>query len=187
MLTFVVLGNPGDEYKETRHNAGRLVFDMVLESLHLPNLVTSAKYGGLVSEGMLEGQEVRVLYPGTFMNHSGEVVKKVVEVDEVDKLVVVYDDVDIALGECKLSFDRGAGGHNGLTSVIEQLNSREFWRIRVGIAPQNAEGEAVRPTGDKLERYVMGHFSKRELERLLECQTAVVDMVRQLAKGEGEE
>ncbi len=182
MLTFLVLGNPGAEYENTRHNAGRVVFNALFSHWGLPGLVSSAKYGGLMSEGVISDQEIRILYPSTYMNNSGEVAAKVVEADVSRELVVVYDDVDIPLGEAKLSFGRGAGGHNGLSSVIDRVGSKEFWRIRIGIAPKSLFGKTVRPNGDKLQRYVMGQLSKREQEKLQNTKDEILTMVEQVLK-----
>jgi len=164
MHYIVGLGNPGDEYKFTRHNVAWLVLDAVLESLRLPSLVVSAKYAGRVSVGIVAGAEVTVLYPDTFMNKSGSAVKKLVPKQAADKMIVVYDDVDLPLGEIKLSVGRGAGGHNGVQSIIDTLGTKDFVRVRIGISPRSFwTKEIKRPQGAKLPTYVLGNFAKREL------------------------
>lgn len=167
MHVIVALGNPGDKYEHTRHNAGRLLMREVIKEWNMPSMISSAKYGGEISEGMVMGQEVRVLFPGTYMNESGRAVVKAVEAGETDKLIVIYDEIDIPLGEFKLSFGRGSGGHNGLKSVIDAVGTPNFLRVRVGIAHRTFFGNVVRPTGDRLADYVLGQLSSREEKKLL--------------------
>lgn len=166
MYNFIGLGNPGEKYENTRHNAGAIVLFGVMESEHLPKPIKSAKLGGRLSEGVISGVEVRLLFPDTFMNQSGVVAKKLVEEEDGAHLVVVYDDIDLPLGTIRVSYGKNSGGHKGLESVIEALGSKGFVRLRVGIAPLNAEGEPVRPDGEKLDKYVLGLLTSRELEAL---------------------
>ncbi len=163
----VALGNPGDEYATTRHNVGWLVTNVFLREAAFPALVSSRKYAGQVSEGQIGGEAVTVLYPETFMNKSGSAAIKLVPKAEAAALIAVYDDVDLALGEVKISFGRGDGGHNGVKSLINSLGTKDFVRVRVGISPVSLfTRKTKRPVGDKLQRYVMGHFTKRELEKV---------------------
>jgi len=184
MYYIIGLGNPGEEYADTRHNAGRIILESLIKSERLPAAVNSAKLGGLLSEGVLFGEEVRILLPNTFMNQSGAAVKKLCPEDETNKLIVIYDDVDIPLGEVKISYDRGEGGHNGLKSIVETLGTKEFIRVRVGIAAKGMMEAAVRPTGDKLGKYVLGRFGKRELEELMAVTAIVTEAIKAiLTKG----
>jgi len=127
---------PGKEYEHTRHNVGWMVLDYLV-SLSLPSPVSSSKYAGRISAGVLAGEEVMLLYPDTFMNKSGSAVKKLVPKGQEGNLVVVYDDVDIPVGEIKVSFGRGDGGHNGIKSIVASLGTKEFTRVRIGIAPKS--------------------------------------------------
>ena len=110
------LGNPGEQYAKTRHNAARIA--------------TSG-----VNWKALEGKDIEYYRPDTFMNMSGEFVKKKLKNVNLEKakIVIIYDDIDIALGEMKLSYDRSSGGHNGVQSVIDSMGTKEFFRIRIGI------------------------------------------------------
>ncbi len=165
----VALGNPGSEYTFTRHNVGWLVLDGVARERQLGERIVAQRYSGELREGVLAGQAISVLYPTTFMNNAGAAVAKLVPRDAVSSLIVVYDDVDVALGEVKVSFGRGDGGHNGVKSVIAKLDTRDFIRVRVGISPTSLfTGKVKRPTGEKLQRYVMGQFTKRELAKVEE-------------------
>jgi len=165
MNYIVGLGNPGKEYENTRHNVGWMALDYI-QAFSLPSPVSSSKYAGRISEGTLAGEEVMLLYPDTFMNKSGSAVKKLVPKGQEGSLVVVYDDVDIPVGEIKVSFGRGDGGHNGIKSIIASLDSKEFTRVRIGIAPKSFFGKTKRPKGDRLPKHVLGDFKKREMKDL---------------------
>jgi len=167
MYYIVGLGNPGEEYKDTRHNVGWMALDYVV-ALSLPAPVASSKYAGRISEGVIEDEEVIFLYPDTFMNKSGSAVKKLVPKGEEGNLVVVYDDVDIPVGDIKVSVGRGDGGHNGIKSIVASLGTKEFVRVRVGIAPKGFFGQTKRPKGDRLPKHVLGDFKKREKKELEE-------------------
>lgn len=163
MWYIVGLGNPGAEYEQTRHNVGWLALDAVLQTMGLPAPIASRQYSGSVSEGVWQGHEIVCLYPDTFMNHSGSAVAKLIPKGSEARLIVLYDDVDIPLGDVKLSFGRGDGGHNGVKSIIAELDTRDFIRVRIGVAHKGFFGQVKRPSGDRLSQYVMGNFTKREL------------------------
>src|SRR3989344_1686430 len=111
MYIVVGLGNPGEQYARTRHNTGRMVADIVAEKV--------------------EG--VKVFVPDTFMNHSGKAVSKVIKSKKAaEKLIVIYDDLDLALGTMKISYNRSSGGHKGVESIIKALKTEAFIRIRIG-------------------------------------------------------
>ena len=161
-MYIVGLGNPGDKYTKQRHNVGWMVLDGLVDVFGLPAPVTSGKYSGRISEGAIVGQEVTLLYPDTYMNNSGTAVRKLVPNGEEGNIILIYDDVDIPIGEFKLSVGRGDGGHNGVKSVIGSLGTKDFIWLRVGIAATGFFGGAKRPTGEKLPRHVLGDFKKRE-------------------------
>ena len=181
IMNYIVgLGNPGEKYESTRHNVGWMSLDYLIEAAGLPSLFTSSKYAGRVSEGILEDKEVTLLYPDTFMNKSGSAVKKLVPKGEEGSLLVVYDDVDIPVGEIKVSFGRGDGGHNGIKSIVSSLGTKEFARVRIGIAPKSFFGKTKRPKGDRLPKHVLGDFKKREqkdLEEGLEKAKTAIEMI----------
>ena len=166
MYYVVGLGNPGDKYRGTRHNAGFMVLDYIVEHCGFPGSVQSSKYAGRISEGMIRSEEVTLFWPETFMNKSGSAVKKLVPKGQEENVIVVYDDVDLPVGEIKVSKGRGAGGHNGISSIISSLGSKEFIRVRVGIAGKNIFGQTKRPKGDRLPKHVLGDFKKREQKSL---------------------
>ncbi|MFT5849997.1 MAG: PTH1 family peptidyl-tRNA hydrolase [Patiriisocius sp.] len=162
MFYIVGLGNPGTEYENTRHNVGWMVLDYMVAQRGLPSAFPSSKFAGRISEGVLGGEEVTLLYPDTFMNKSGSAVKKLVPKGSEGSLVVVYDDVDLPTGEIKISSGRGDGGHNGIKSIIASLGTKDFARVRVGIAPVSFFGATKRPKGARLPKHVLGDFKKRE-------------------------
>ncbi len=167
MFYIVPLGNIGLHYEKTRHNIAWLVMDECVRAWGLPKLIEKSSYSGRFTDGRVLGSDVLVLYPSTYMNHSGKSVRRTVSISQLTHLIVVYDDVDLPFGSIKVSQSKGSGGHNGVTSVITEMGSKDFLRIRIGIAPvHNETGESVRPTGDRLANYVLGTLSPRELEQL---------------------
>lgn len=169
MYYIVALGNPGKEYELTRHNVGFLALDYLVEALGLPKPTKNSIYNGRLSTGMIGQTPVSLLYPDTFMNHSGLAVKKLLSKAEASNLLLLYDDVSLPFGQIKLSFSRGAGGHNGVGSVIDALGTKDFIRLRIGIAPKSFwTGKTKILTGAELPRFVLSKFSKSELTQLNE-------------------
>lgn len=167
MYYFVALGNPGTKYQMTRHNVGFLALQFFAEKINLPKTTKSAKYLGEVTSGIVQNVDVSVLYPDTFMNHSGSAVKKLVPSAEIDSLVVVYDDVALPLGEIRVSFGRGHGGHNGIRSIIDSMKTKDFIRVRIGVAQTGFwTGKLKIKTGDALAKFVLSDFNKGEQEKL---------------------
>ena len=170
MYYIVGLGNHGEKYQNTRHNVGWLVCDYIREKAGLPTLIGDKAMSGRVTEGLIAGAPTKLLYPDTFMNNSGSAVVKFVPRDEIGNLIVIHDDIDLPLGEIKLGRGRGDGGNNGIKSLIEKLGTKDFIRIRIGIAPKSFwTGETVRPKGGgPLEKFVLKPFTKKEEEQLKE-------------------
>jgi PTH1 family peptidyl-tRNA hydrolase len=167
MFNFVGLGNPGEQYKNSRHNVGWHVLSEFITNNGFPALVSSRKYSGEISEGVLSGEPVTILFPNTYMNKSGSAVTKLVRNKEAAaELVVVYDDVDLPIGEIKISYGKGSGGHNGVQSIIDALGTKDFIRIRVGIASRGFFGGVKRPTGAALPRHVLGDFKRGESDKI---------------------
>jgi PTH1 family peptidyl-tRNA hydrolase len=147
MHIVVGLGNPGEEYSRTRHNAGRMAADFVARNV----------------EALLpRKQGFHIFTPDTFMNLSGRAVAKAMAgKTSSKKLIVIHDDLDLPLGTMKISYNRSSGGHRGLESIIKALKTQEFIRIRIGISPKK------KPTGESVvEKYILGEFKKPELEIL---------------------
>lgn len=170
MHTVVGLGNPGEEYRMTRHNIGWRALHVFRETVHLPELVRSGTYNAMLSQGMLDGQEVGVLLPLTYMNKSGSSVLKYLKERNQgpSSLIVVHDEIDLPLGTLRISVGRSGGGHNGVRSLIDSLGSAEFTRVRIGIARRGLFGGVKRPSGDKLSDFVLGTFTRTEENALPE-------------------
>ncbi len=167
MVTIVALGNMGEEYVRTRHNVGWMVMRDIIEKRGLPQLISASKYSAEISEGVLEGKEISILFPSTFMNKSGVSLKRYREAKGMEEeLVVVHDDVDLPFGSIKISRDRGAGGHNGVKSIIDVCGGKGFTRIRIGISPTGFFGNLKRPKGDRLPKFVLGEFKPGELKKM---------------------
>lgn len=164
-MIVVGLGNPGEEYELSRHNLGRILVEGAAKKAGA-DFFESGKHQALVAKA---GDTTYVL-PETFMNKSGSSVKTfVTSEDAAAELVVVYDDLDLPFGKVRISFDRGSGGHNGVESIIASLGTKDFVRIRVGIAPTTPEGEIRKPNGeDGVADFVLGTMGKKEQEALPE-------------------
>jgi PTH1 family peptidyl-tRNA hydrolase len=164
----VGLGNPGEQYVGTRHNIGWDVLDHCVTEWQLPGLIQDRNLSGQVTDGEVCEKQIAILYPSTFMNNSGVAVAKMVSQGDAEKLIVVHDDIDLPIGEVKVSRGRGDGGNNGVKSIIEQLGSKDFTRVRVGIAPRSLlTGVPKRPAGGgPLERFVLKRFGIREQKHL---------------------
>jgi peptidyl-tRNA hydrolase, PTH1 family len=167
MYTIVGLGNPGEEYRESRHNTGRMVASFIAKKADidlLPNKKLSAQYG----KGEIEGESVQVILPDTFMNKSGKSVSEVIKSKKAaEKLIVIYDDLDLPVGKMKISFNRSSGGHKGLESIIRALKTEAFIRIRIGISPVTPSGKIKKPQGeDRVLKHVMAKFSPKEFDEV---------------------
>jgi peptidyl-tRNA hydrolase, PTH1 family len=179
MFYIVALGNPGKEYSGTRHNVGWEVADAVRDRFHFPLPHFSAKYQGRVSQGRIGECEVTMLYPDTFMNNSGSAVVKLVPPKEANRLIVLHDETAIMIGHFKLSVGRGDGGHNGVRSIIDSLGTKDFVRLRIGIAARSfLTGRPKLVSGDKLSKFVLGSFTKREQEEIAKLTEDISEAIR---------
>lgn len=159
-ILLVGLGNPGAKYAATRHNIGFEVVAELARRWELPK--PKARFRGLLSEGRVRpgGPRVATLLPQTYMNESGEAVGPARGSLKVplERLVVVYDEIDLPFGEVRSKLGGGAAGHNGMKSLKRGLGSGEFWRVRVGVGrPDSTEPEVV-------SAWVLGRFSEPDDE-----------------------
>ena len=179
MYIIAGLGNPGREYANTRHNVGFDVIDTLAERYNIS--VDTRKSRALIGKGMIEGHKVILVKPQTYMNLSGESIRSLVDyykVDEESELIVIYDDVSLGVGQLRIRKKGSAGGHNGIKSILSELGTDVFLRIKVGV------GE--KPRKYDLADYVLGHFSKEEKEQMKEGYQKAADAVSMLLNGETE-
>lgn len=132
MYLIVGLGNPEPEYSKTRHNVGVDVINLIAEKYQIK--FDKKNFDGIYGVGEIEGEKVILLKPQTYMNESG---KSIIQVKNfykipVENIIVIYDDMDFDVGEVKLRKFGGAGTHNGMKSVVKELNSKDFIRVRIG-------------------------------------------------------
>lgn len=168
MYTIIGLGNPGEKYQGTRHNVGQIVLDVFMERHGFPSMQKSNPANATYAWNDVAGKRVDVFYPETFMNLSGQTAKHVIEKHDADSshLIVVHDDVNLPLGSIRVSFGRGDGGHNGVSSVIKAIKTKDFIRIRIGVAQKSFFGGTKKHVGAGLSHFVLKKFSGREKKAL---------------------
>ncbi|QSH39651.1 aminoacyl-tRNA hydrolase [Candidatus Kaiserbacteria bacterium] len=175
-MKFIIvgLGNPGEEYEHTRHNAGRLAVAAFEDSQEFGGFVTDKKTKSEMSKGSVGKHTAVILQPNTFMNKSGSAVRELVtSAKAAERLVVVYDDIDLPFGTLKIAFGRGSGGHKGIESIIRAVKTKDFVRVRIGVAPTTPSGKIKKPNGDsKVHDFLLGEFTKKEQEALKKIFTA---------------
>ena len=155
MFIIAGLGNPGKRYENTRHNVGFDAIDELVDRYRIPGSGVSHK--AMVGKGIMEGQKVLLAKPLTYMNLSGEAIRGLVDYYKVDpetELLVIYDDISLEPGNIRIRKKGSAGGHNGIKSIIAQLGTQNFQRIRIGV------GE--KPKNWDLADYVLGTFGKED-------------------------
>jgi PTH1 family peptidyl-tRNA hydrolase len=160
----VGLGNPGDAYAETRHNAGRRLIEFIV-SRHSIRFSKKTKLNAFVVSFSWEGHEVVLAYPDLFMNLSGAGVRKLVEHFSIvpgKNLLIAVDDVALPFGSLRLRSRGSDGGHNGLKSVNAELQNSGYARLRLGVGRQEKKDELLMP----LEEYVLSPFSKTEKKQI---------------------
>lgn len=156
MKIIVGLGNPGKEYVNTRHNIGFMFVDEVAKTNNLSFSLDKSKRAELAT-GTIKGQKVVLVKPITYMNLSGEALRLVMDYYKVgvEDIIVIHDDLDLPTGKLRIRANGSSGGHNGLKSIIANIKTQEFKRIKIGI---DKKGEVI--------DYVLGKFSKMELDEI---------------------
>jgi len=153
MKLIVGLGNPKPEYDGTRHNVGFRVLDVLSETLNTK--ITKSEKRALTGTAMYEGEKLMLVKPQTFMNLSGESVRPLADYYHVDisDILIICDDINLEIGQLRMRAKGSAGGHNGLKSIIQNMGSDEFSRLRVGVGGNDKAS---------LVDFVLGHFTKAE-------------------------
>lgn len=154
MYLIAGLGNPGKDYKGTRHNVGFDTIDLLSEK-HGINL-NKAKFNSLYGDGIIEGKRVFLMKPTTYMNNSGIAIREFLDFYklDIDSLIVIVDDIDIDFGTIRIKKKGSAGSHNGLKSIIYHLIDDNFIRIKIGIGSKHE--------GEDLANFVLSRFSKED-------------------------
>lgn len=185
-MTYIIagLGNPGEEYINTRHNTG----EMMLRTLTDDEFSFEKKVNGEISHMKIGKEKITLVFPHTFMNNSGKSLASMIKsVKAAEKLIVIYDDFNLPLGKIRISFDRSSGGHNGVESIIKSLKTQAFIRIRIGVAPENSQGDAKVPHGDeKIEKFILGSFKDVEMKELKKISKLLPEIITMIVK-EGKE
>jgi PTH1 family peptidyl-tRNA hydrolase len=166
MKAIIGLGNPGEEYINTRHNVGRATVEKIAKYFKCEPFSPDKKYAGLVTKGVLNEEKALYILPDTFMNKSGKALADL-SVKPKD-LIVIHDDTDLPLGTVKISFGKNSAGHKGVESVMRAIKSKDFWRIRIGIQKKKRV-DAMKLVLQKFtpaERLVVKKIEKRVIETL---------------------
>ncbi len=180
MKYFFGLGNPGDKYQKTRHNAGFMLIDFLAQELFGSNYHFSEQTK--LRAQVFKDANLVLAKPVTFMNDSGHAVQAVTayfKSSEADgaaarkNLVVAHDDLDLAMGECKLQFGRGPKTHNGLQSIYQTLKTDQFWHLRIGI--DDRQGDRSIPPAN----YVLAKLMKHDLMIMEQAFARAMNLLRQ--------
>lgn len=172
MYIIAGLGNPGSKYENTRHNMGFKAIDAMASEFGID--VNRAKFKGLIGEGRIGSEKVILLKPQTYMNLSGQSVREIMNFYKIpeEDLIVIYDDFDLPIGSIRVRKSGGPGTHNGMKSVVQELGSRKFPRVRVGIG--SSDGSTI--------QFVIGKVGKDEQQILNEAAeaaaSAAADIIR---------
>ncbi len=173
MKLIVGLGNPGDKFKDTRHNVGFMVVEEIQKQVFSNQLTVNSKenkfsfeknFDSMICKLKTENCELLLIEPQTFMNNSGNAIKKLITNYQlpITNLYVIHDDLDIPLGQYKIQFGKGPKVHNGLNSVETQLKTKDFWRVRIGV--QGEHYQQIKAQGKSMaEEYVLKPFGKDEM------------------------
>ncbi len=172
--TVIGLGNPGNMYEGTRHNVGRDVLIVLARKEGIREWKEEKRPRMQIATGMLYGHKTRFILPNTYMNDSGLAVKGFIKTKkDLEKLVVLQDDLDLPLGKVKISYGNTSGGHKGIESIQRNLKTKDFVRIRIGISGTTPSGKTKKPAGEKVVDFVLGTFKESEQEKLKKVRKTV--------------
>lgn len=174
MYLIVGLGNPETDYSKTRHNMGFNVINKLAEEWNIE--VNKSKFKALFGDGIVNGEKVILLKPQTFMNLSGESVIEVMNFYKIpeENLIVIYDDIDIEPGNIRIRKNGSAGTHKGMISVIQNIGTEDFCRVRVGIGQPQENTDMI--------SYVIGYIPEEEMKKLNEGVEKAKEAVQEILK-----
>jgi len=182
MFNVAGLGNPGEEYKNTRHNTGRIILEWLAKANDFSNWEVNNKAKALISAGKIGKTKAQFIMPDNFMNNSGKSLPYFVKSKkDLNQMVVIYDDLDLPIGKIKISYNKSSGGHRGLESIIRAFKSEEFPRVRVGISPATPSGKIKKPSGERaVEKQILGKFKDAELATLKKLSKKIGELLETL-------
>jgi PTH1 family peptidyl-tRNA hydrolase len=172
MIIIIGLGNPGEQYKSTRHNVGFMALDKFAEKNNFPEFKLQKKADALTSEKIIGNEAVILAKPQTFMNDSGKTARELLKNSQFStgNIVIVHDDIDLPVGKIKIIQERGSAGHKGVESIINAVGNDGLVRFRIGISPQD-DVEAM--------KIVLKSFSKNEkklIDQAIEKTCQAIDL-----------
>jgi peptidyl-tRNA hydrolase, PTH1 family len=175
LYLIIGLGNPGPEYENTRHNLGFRVINELTSRLGLKTL--KSKHQSFIGEGEIAGHKILLAQPQTFMNNSGTAVRELMSWYKIDvkKLIVIYDDVDLDVGQIRVREKGSAGGHHGIESLIAHVGTTEFARVRIGIGRLSLTGDVA--------DYVLQKIPPAQREPLATAVVMAADAVTSIITG----
>ena len=173
MYLIAGLGNPGKQYEATRHNMGFDVIDKLVEEYNVPQ--AGVKFNAMYGKGRIGGEPVILMKPLSYMNLSGGPIRDMANYFKIDpetELIVIYDDIDTEPGQLRVRKKGSAGGHNGIKSIIQQLGTQNFMRVRVGVG--------AKPKDWDLADYVLGRFDRDDRQLVEDAQDRACEAVEMI-------
>ena len=173
MYLIAGLGNPGKQYEATRHNMGFDVIDKLVEEFNVPQ--AGVKFNAMYGKGRIGGEPVILMKPLSYMNLSGGPIRDMANYFKIDpetELIVIYDDIDTEPGQLRVRKKGRAGGHNGIKSIIQQLGTQNFMRVRVGVG--------AKPKDWDLADYVLGRFDRDDRQLVEDAQDRACEAVEMI-------
>lgn len=172
MIPIIGLGNPGKKYENTRHNVGWVVLDILADG----NSWEYDKY--LLSDKciiQIGDEQILLLKPQTFMNESGKVIEGIKRIDPfmLSKMIVIHDEIDLPIGNIKIAYDRGDGGHNGIKSINHHYGGKDYTRLRIGISKTGENNELYKPN-------VLADFDTQDNEILKNVLPKSIDAINKI-------
>ena len=175
MHIIVGLGNPGDKYKHTRHNVGFETMNKLAYDFDI-NMKSNRRFRAVIGEGRMDGKHIMLMQPQTYMNLSGEAVHAVMDYYKIppQDIIVMYDDVNLPVGDIRVRERGSAGGQKGMINIIAQLGTEEFPRVRIGVGSK--------PPSWSLSDYVLSRFLREEWDDMIKGITKAGDAVELILK-----
>jgi peptidyl-tRNA hydrolase, PTH1 family len=180
----LALGNPGEDYENTRHSVGRFIIRLLAEEHEFSGWSAYKKKKLETNKGTIHGVSSTLILIDEFMNVLGRVGGPAIKAGIPSKAIVFHDDLDIPIGSFKISYGKGAGGHKGVESLIKNLKTKKFFRMRIGISPKTPSGKIKKiKDREKVRNYVLGEMPKKEKDLLKKIFPKINDAVVSLVTG----